>query len=51
MLFETSNRGINNIIFAFEQNLQYNDSLTKSFSTLIVNPMFFRNDAPYEGLT
>jgi len=50
MLFETSNRGINNIIFAFDLDLPYNDSLTKSFSTLIVNPMFFRNDAPYEVL-
>jgi hypothetical protein len=50
LLFEISNRGINNIIFAFDQDLPYNDSLIKSFSTLIVNPMFFRNDAPFEVL-
>ena len=34
----------------FDNNLSFNDSLIFHFSVLPVNPMFFRNDGPYEVL-
>lgn len=41
---------VKTITKAFDNNLSFNDSLILHFSVLPVNPMFFRNDGPYEVL-
>ena len=49
-LYKKCNNGINVILNAFDNDLPMHDSLIIHFSTLLVNPMFFRNDGPYEVL-
>ena len=49
-LYVKCNNGIRAILNAFDNNLPMHDSLITHFSTLTVNPMFFKNDGPYEVL-
>lgn len=49
-LYEKCNSGIRIILNAIENDLPMHDSLITSFSTLTINPMFFKNDGPYEVL-
>lgn len=49
-LYKQCNKGIRTILNSFENNLPMHDSLITHFSTLLINPMFFRNDGPYEVL-
>ena len=45
--YDKCNNGIKNIIYAFDNNLPYNDSLLLNFSMLNINLIFWRNDGPY----
>lgn len=49
-LYEKCNSGIGAILYAIDQDLPFHDSLIIHFSTLLINPMFFKNDGPYEVL-